>query len=523
MALFSSSRPGIRVRVLPRFPARVVADTMMSITKSGATYTFCVTFAGLTTSGSIASGDRDNLYVPLYDSDDGSYSREPVSAFYSAFAPVDASFVTLGTDSTLTNERVLTAGTGLSVADGGAGTTVTIAISDAELLALAGLTSAADKVPYFTGSGTAAVADFTAFGRSLVDDADASAGRTTLGLGTIATQNANAVALTGGTMSGVTVGAAFTPTASDGAALGTSTLMWSDLFLASGAVVNFNNGDVTITHSANTLSFAGASSGYFFDTTISITNNVLLTGYIELSEIAAPSSPAADKLLLYAKDDGGVTKGYIKNSAGTETPLGGSGDVVGPASSTDNAVARFDGTTGKLLQNSAFVVDDTGHVSSFGGNIVFPASQASSANANTLDDYEEGTWTPVLTFATPGNLSVTYAIQVGAYRKVGSLVVATAVIATSAFTHTTAAGNCQITGLPFAAANVANQNFYSALSFQGITKATYTSYVARLASNTSLVDFVGSASAVGVALVDAADVPTGGGPVFSFDIPYFSA
>lgn len=68
---------------------------------------------------------------------------------------------------------------------------------------------------------------------------------------------------------------------------------------------------------------------------------------------------------------------------------GGGGNVTGPGSSTDNAVARFDGTTGQLLQNSSVLVDDDGAVTalSFSGdgsgltNIPNPFDQ----NLNTTD------------------------------------------------------------------------------------------------------------------------------------------
>lgn len=76
---------------------------------------------------------------------------------------------------------------------------------DATLTALAGVSTSANTVIYATGSDTFTTTSFTSFGRSLVDDADASAGRTTLGLGTIATQNANNVSITGGTIDNVTI------------------------------------------------------------------------------------------------------------------------------------------------------------------------------------------------------------------------------------------------------------------------------------------------------------------------------
>ncbi len=58
---------------------------------------------------------------------------------------------------------------------------------DTDLTAIAALISAADKIAYATGAGTWALADFSSAGRALVDDVDAAAQRTTLGLGTVAT------------------------------------------------------------------------------------------------------------------------------------------------------------------------------------------------------------------------------------------------------------------------------------------------------------------------------------------------
>jgi hypothetical protein len=76
--------------------------------------------------------------------------------------------------------------------------------SDAGLTSIAGLTTAADKMLYTTAADTYAVTALTTAGRALLDDADAAAQRTTLGLGSLATQASNSVSITGGSITGIT-------------------------------------------------------------------------------------------------------------------------------------------------------------------------------------------------------------------------------------------------------------------------------------------------------------------------------
>ena len=66
------------------------------------------------------------------------------------------------------------------------------------------------------------------------------------------------------------------PGSSNGTALGTTSLMWSDLFLASGGVMNFNDGNVTITHSANTLTVVGATVAFTASTAVTVSNDLKL-------------------------------------------------------------------------------------------------------------------------------------------------------------------------------------------------------------------------------------------------------
>ena len=158
--------------------------------------------------------------------------------------------------------------------------------------------------------------------------------------------------------------------------------------------------------------------------------------------------------------------------------------------------------------------------SASGSGITFPATQSASSDANTLDDYEEGTWTPVLTFATPGNLSVAYLQQVATYTKIGRAVTVSFTIRTSTFTHTTASGAVQVTGLPFTSATVTDLSFYGGSGWRGITKTNYTDISAEVSSNSNIVGFVASGSGQVWTDVTTADMPTSGTVILRFTITY---
>jgi len=89
------------------------------------------------------------------------------------------------------------------------------------------------------------------------------------------------------------------------------------------------------------------------------------------------------------------------------------------------------------------------------GGIQFPATQSASADANTLDDYEEGSWTPTYTPHTNAFTSITYVgATPGRYTKIGNMVTVWGYIGTGGITVGTASGSVYLSGLPFVQATV---------------------------------------------------------------------
>lgn len=125
-----------------------------------------------------------------------------------------------------------------------------------------------------------------------------------------------------------------------------------------------------------------------------------------------------------------------------------------------------------------------------GGQITFPATQNPSSNANTLDDYEEGTFTPVLEFGG-GSTGITYSTQTGKYTKIGNVVhVWIALVLTS---KGSSVGNASVTGLPFTAGDSA----VSVVTLNNMTAAAIDFPVAAVSNGTTAINISKYSTAAG--------------------------
>ena len=154
----------------------------------------------------------------------GSIATQAASAVAITGGTINGITSLTSTTSALGNTTItggtITGITDLAVADGGTGASnasnaranlglaigTDVQAQDAGLQSIAGLTTGVDQTIYTTASDTYAVASLTAYGRSLIDDADAATARTTLGLGTLATQSATVTGTHSGTSSGSNTG-----------------------------------------------------------------------------------------------------------------------------------------------------------------------------------------------------------------------------------------------------------------------------------------------------------------------------
>jgi hypothetical protein len=389
----------------------------------------------------INAGTIDNTVIGATTPAAGTFTNLTVSTG----STIDFTGATVSNGGTFTTVTILggtiTGITDLAIADGGTGastasaarTNLGVAIGtnvqayDAGLQSISGLTTTADQMIYTTSSDTYATASLTSAGRALLDDADASAQRTTLGLGTLATQNANSVAITGGAIAGVTINASViggtTPAAATFTTLnatggGSLTGTWSDLGTVTTIDLNGGTVDGTVvggtTPAAGTFTTLNATGGGALTGTWSDLGTVTtmdLNGGTVDGTVVGGTTPAAGTFTTLNATGGGALTGTWSD-LGTVTTMdlnGGTVDnvVIGGAVAAAGTFTTLNASGGGSLTGTW---SDLGTVTTMdlnGGTVdgvVIGGTTAAAGTFSTLNATGggalTGTWTDLGTVTT---------------------------------------------------------------------------------------------------------------------------
>jgi hypothetical protein len=184
---------------------------------------------------------------------------------------------------------------------------------------------------------------------------------------------------------------------------------------------------------------------------------------------------------LYVDSSGLFT--YLTTAAATHYNLSAGGEHAWFTAPSGTAGTAATLTERLRVNATGAIVLTAGNISANGTGITFPATQSASSDANTLDDYEEGSFTPVVQGVSSAG-TATYSIQDGRYTKVGNLVNAVVYLA---YTSGTGTGQLAINGLPFTSSSGGPSipSFY----FDGVTFTAGYYPQALLNSNGTRIDF----------------------------------
>lgn len=164
-----------------------------------------------------------------------------------------------------------------------------------------------------------------------------------------------------------------TPSVDDGAAVGTTALKWSDLFLASGAVINFNSGDVTLTHGSNVLTLGGGDLALG-------ANSLTMTG-----SIAATGARVTKGWFTDLESTNAIVASITGNAATVTGFTAGAGTLTGPASSgVAMTLGNVETVTGAKTFGSAGAVGKLIVAGTTSGTTIIDATAVAGSGTVTL-------------------------------------------------------------------------------------------------------------------------------------------